>query len=65
MFSYIRFMASTRMLTSLIHIELIFVQCDRHRYAFLLHAAIEFNQYYLLKMLSFLQCVTFTSVPKT
>ena len=53
-FSSVRFSLSGFMLRSLIYLDLSFVQGDKYESIWiLLHADIQFDQYHLLKMLSF------------
>ena len=58
MFSFRSFMVSSLIFRSLIHFEFIFVygirECSN---VVLLHVAVQFSQYYLLKRLSFLHCI--------
>lgn len=56
----IRFRPSGLMLKSVIHLELSFLQIKKYGFSIiLLHLAIQFAQYPLLKMLPLLQCVFF------
>ena len=63
MFFYKSFMVSGLIFRSLIHFEFIFVHGVRECSSFiLLHVAVQFSQHHLLKRLSFLHCISLTSL---
>jgi hypothetical protein len=60
------FKASNIILISLIHFELMLVQCEKLKSSFnLLYVNIQFSQHYVLKMLSFLQCMFWVPLSKS
>ena len=64
-FSSMKFSVSSFMLSSLVHLDLSFVQDDKYRSMFiLLHVDIELAQHHLLNMFSFLHYMVMASLSK-